>query len=151
MSTADSGNLAASLWTVKQSCLGLLHEPLLPKKLWRGIGDCVQLLGDTSQGLSAPQKAVSAIRDLAAVIQSLQQDDSRWIEALPRLEEEIHHIQAALAGSDGNPLEKEAQLSADVAWWAGETASRLHGVRVLLEEYLPWLLPEFSAVSVRHR
>src|SRR5579862_8801715 len=39
VSTVDSGNLAASLWTLKQSCQGLANEPLFPRNLWRGIRD----------------------------------------------------------------------------------------------------------------
>ena len=62
ISTVDSGNLAACLWTLKQSCLGLASEPLLSKNLWRGIRDHIRFLSDLSPEPSLPLETCRAIQ-----------------------------------------------------------------------------------------
>jgi cyclic beta-1,2-glucan synthetase len=39
ISSVDSGNLIASLWSLKQGCLELLHRPLIRKSLLDGLND----------------------------------------------------------------------------------------------------------------
>ena len=40
----DSGNLVASLWTLQQGCLDLLHRPLLERQLADGLADHLRIL-----------------------------------------------------------------------------------------------------------
>ena len=40
----------------------------------------------------------------------------------------------------------DACSAPDLAWWAGETAARLRGVRDLVENLIPWALPEYSSL-----
>jgi hypothetical protein len=143
ISTVDSGNLAACLWTLKQSCLGLASEPLLSKKLWRGMRDHIQLLSDLSQEPSVPLEASSVIRELAAFAEPLKDDASSWIGALPWLEGQIQGIETRLSNSAGNSTEMGIRLAPELAWWAGETAARLRGVRAQVENLIPWALPEY--------
>jgi hypothetical protein len=147
ISTVDSGNLAACLWTLKQSCLGLPSEPLLSKKLWKGIRAHIQLLSDPSQDGSLAGEVRRAIRDLASFAEPLADDASSWIGALPWLEEQIQRIECMLGNSPGTCSGPGTCLSADLAWWAGETAARLRGVRGLVENLIPWALPEYSSLS----
>lgn len=48
VSSVDSGNLAASLWVLKQGCIDLLSEPLLRQNALEGIADCYRLAGGKS-------------------------------------------------------------------------------------------------------
>jgi cyclic beta-1,2-glucan synthetase len=144
ISTVDSGNLAACLWTLKQSCLGLAGEPLFSKKLWRGMRVHIQLLSDLSQETSVPLEASSAIRELAAFAEPLKDDASSWIGALPTLEGQIQRIETRLSNRAGNSAEMGARLAPELTWWAGETAARLRGVRAQVENLIPWALPEYS-------
>ncbi|HEX4227076.1 MAG TPA: glucoamylase family protein [Bryobacteraceae bacterium] len=45
ISSVDSGNLAASLWTLKQGCIDLLHEPIIRKNALEGLADHFRLAG----------------------------------------------------------------------------------------------------------
>jgi hypothetical protein len=145
ISTVDSGNLAACLWTLKQSSLGLSSEPLLSRKLWQGIRDHIRLLSDASHEPSVPVEAPRAIRDLAAFVEPLVDDASSWIGALPWLEEQIQRIEGMLGNNPGDSPET-GTIAPDLAWWARETAARLRGVRTLVENLIPWALPEYSSL-----
>ena len=46
VSAVDSGNLVASLWTLQQGCLDLLHRPLLERQLAEGLADHLRILVD---------------------------------------------------------------------------------------------------------
>jgi hypothetical protein len=142
VSSVDSGNLAACLWTLKQACLGLSSEPLFSRKLWQGIRDHIQLLADPSQETSIPAEARRAIRDLAAFAEPLADKASSWIGALPWLEEQIQRIEGMLGFNSGNTSDTGI-FAPDAAWWAGETAARLRGVRALVENLIPWSLGEY--------
>jgi hypothetical protein len=50
LSSVDSGNLVASLWTLEQGCLDLLHEPLARPNALDGLRDFQRLAGETSIG-----------------------------------------------------------------------------------------------------
>ena len=145
ISTVDSGNLAACLWTLKQSSLGLSNEPLLSRKLWQGIRDHLQLLSDPVQEAAIPVEARKAIRELAAFTEPLADEAYSWIGALPWLEEQIQRIEGLLGDRAGHSSETGTFVP-DVAWWARETAARLRGVRALVEDLIPWALPEYSSL-----
>lgn len=141
VSTVDSGNLAASLWTLKQSCLGLAHQPLLSRNLWQGIRDHLQLLSDVSQETLVPSEARTAIGELVASAEPLKDDAAAWIGALPWLEQQIQWIEAITRKEATNSPAANPPLAADLAWWAGETAARLRGIRDQVESLIPWALP----------
>ncbi len=149
ISTVDSGNLAACLWTLKQSCLGLSSEPLLSRKLWQGIRDHIQLLADPSPDTSIPDDVCKAILDLASFAEPLGDDASSWIGALPWLEDQIQRIESMLDSSAGNAPGAGACAAPDLAWWAGETSARLRGIRAVVENLIPWALPEYSSLFLR--
>ncbi|HEY3129173.1 MAG TPA: glucoamylase family protein [Acidobacteriota bacterium] len=46
VSTVDSGNLVASLWTLEQACYELLEEPLLGPEVLRGLSDTLNIARD---------------------------------------------------------------------------------------------------------
>jgi hypothetical protein len=80
---------------------------------------------------------------LAAFAEPLKDDASCWIGALPWLEEQIQRIETTLGNSAGNSTETGTRPAPDLAWWAGETAARLRGVRAQVENLIPWALPEY--------
>ncbi len=143
VSTVDSGNLAASLWTLKQSCLGLRDKPLFPASIWQGIRDHVVLLAGFAQAEDLPPQVISGVRELAAFIEPLQDNPSSWIGALPLLEQEMQSIERVLGSRNLSP--SGSLVTPDVEWWAAESGARLRGVRELVETLVPWALPEYSA------
>ena len=64
VSTVDSGNLAASLWTLKQAALAFAEKKLPDAVLWAGIQD-VAREASPELDLHVPQTDLSALEDVA--------------------------------------------------------------------------------------
>ena len=125
VSSVDSGNLVASLWTLQQGCLDLLQRPLLEKQLAEGLADHLRILVD---GHAFPQKR---FRTFSEQIQK-----KSWLQRLLAPSEE------GLLESDLETEESESMKS-DVHWFATESLSRVRNLRKAVQVYVPWMLPEF--------
>ncbi len=115
VSTVDSGNLAASLWTLKQAALAFGRDTPGADRLWSGIRDLASVLRATDH------PGAHALADRV-----LRVDDA-WADALPQIEELARHLAADVSAS-------RAASSAngggeDLAWWAGELVERLAHAR----------------------
>ncbi len=117
VSTVDSGNLAASLYTLHTGARSLLNEKLLSHKVFQGLRDIVQL--HLLQNTLAPPPAGEASID----------DWLRW----------AMHVDSQLES-----MEYDGLGETDMSWWLGETHARLRAIKVLMRDYMPWMLPEFS-------
>ena len=115
VSTVDSGNLAVSLWTLKQGCLALSKGPIFGKPLWQGLRDHVCLLRDLDRARA---------RDIYNLTQPWGTDGWQWLVGLESLEAAIQ------------PLLSES--SASVAYWAAALAERVAAVRTLADTLAPW-------------
>jgi cyclic beta-1,2-glucan synthetase len=120
ISSVDSGNLAASFYTLRTGCRGLLREPLLDPGLFSGIRDHWQMLTsmpDAPAGLTAlAPPAFKAGAD-------------KWIAW-------------ALATADAPEFAVAA--AGETAWWLAETQRRIGALAGLVRDYMPWLLPQFA-------
>jgi len=124
ISSVDSGNLVASLWTLRQGCLDLLHRPLLERRLADGLAEHLRILVD--RHAFAPKRFK---------IFQLQMKKRSWLQRL-------------LAPSEEGLLELKSgtinpKYEADVRWFATESLSRLRNLRRAVQVYAPWMLPEF--------
>ena len=117
VSTVDSGNMAASLYTLHSGIHTLLREPLLSRKLLRGLKDILQL--PWLQNVFPASPASEAATD----------DWLRW--AMSVEEEEKSAAPAVLE-------------QADALWWRSEALARVRAITTLTREYMPWMLPEFA-------
>jgi hypothetical protein len=72
VSSVDSGNLAASLWTLKQGCIDLLHQPLIRTSILDGFEDYCRLAGPGYGGL----RSVLPAGDIR------RQDQAAWLPGL---------------------------------------------------------------------
>lgn len=115
VSTVDSGNLAASLWTLKQAAAAFAREAPPADRLWSGIRDLARLLGDTTD------PGAQALADRVLRV------DVNWKDALPQLEALARHVAA-----DATMLEATGDASDDVAWWTSELVQRLAQARAWL-------------------
>lgn len=123
VSTVDSGNLAGALWTLKQACRELRDAPLFRPSLWQALRDHLRLL----QGLSTDYT------EFGARVEPLGNEAGAWLRELPRLEADL--------------LRRQHQQSEEIAWWGRETVARLHGLRRLVNDFAPWLLPEYESLG----
>ena len=128
VSSVDSGNLVASLYTLRTGASELLKQQVLPAALFRGLETHWQLLR-----LQNGVPAELADRALPAASTELT-EWCMWIfetERLAAFEKISPYI-------DPSPDER--------AWWVNETKTRVQRIATLLREMLPWLLPEYASL-----
>ena len=121
VSSVDSGNLAASLYTLRMGALFLLREPLVSEKHFQGLTTYWQLLK-----LHIPDLAK---RDAPAP-PSLNTDADTWIAWL------LEHESALLGSVDST--------EGEAGWWLTEVRKRVSTLAKIVRESMPWLLPEFK-------
>jgi hypothetical protein len=123
VSSVDSGNLVASLYTLRSGALALLRQPLLGRQLFSGLRTHWQLVRSQKKApapfaqLSPPASDASTASWLA------------WLSA----------AQAALAVSSDPPTAEPED-----SWWLTETRQRVSAILALLQDYMPWLLNEYA-------
>jgi hypothetical protein len=127
VSSVDSGNLLASLWTLQQGCLERLRQPILPSALPEGLLDCLRALA--GRRMFSPRRL------------SLLERQLRTEEWLPRLldllEEPFDGTQSA--GATSTP-------DGEARWFQQQAGSRLRAIQEAVCGYTPWLLPEFAVL-----
>lgn len=123
VSSVDSGNLLASLWTLEQGCLDLLRRPLLQPSLADGLMDHLGVLASLD---GFPR------RELATIEHRFESEN--WLD-----------VYLSLSASDLETATKPpAKNNADVKWFKEQLQHRLAHARQLVNQYCPWLLPEFA-------
>jgi cyclic beta-1,2-glucan synthetase len=120
ISSVDSGNLAASFYTVRTGCRSLLREQLLDPALFSGMRDHWDLL------MSLPD-APAGLQPLAPPAADAKVD--AWVTW-------------ALATVDAPAF--KASANGEAEWWLAETHRRISAMASLIHDYMPWLLPRFA-------
>jgi hypothetical protein len=134
VSSVDSGNLAASIYTLRAGACELLERPVLSEALFRGLETHWQMLrvpnGTAAQGsfnaiLDRPLPAPSAtLREWCA-----------W----------VFETEALAAW---NEIPEYTEPSPDeLAWWLNESLTRIRRIAGLVREALPWLLPQYASLQ----
>jgi len=127
VSSVDSGNLVASLWTLQQGCLERLHQPLLQPLLADGILDHFRILHDLRL---FPRK------DFSIFQRRIHRSD--WLQYIQQLPESTF---------DEAPSRRASKHAADGQWFKEQARTRLENLKQTVRLHAPWLLPEF--VSLR--
>jgi cyclic beta-1,2-glucan synthetase len=126
VSSVDSGNLLASLWTLQHGCLDRLRQPLLQRCLADGLLDHLRVLA-AARVLSRKQLA----RCEAAF------EDKEWLLAiLATPEADFEHPR----------LVDRSSRAPDVLWFGRQAQLRLQIIQQMTQSYEPWWLPEFAPV-----
>ena len=120
ISTVDSGNLVASLITLQQGALDLLHRPLLSPALFDGYADHLCALAEMKL---LPKRVVARFED----------GHKRWLEQL-------------LSGVEIPAIPDGMARADDARWYRSQTLGLTGQVRDVVSGYMPWLLPEFAAL-----
>jgi hypothetical protein len=127
VSSVDSGNLLASLWTLQQGCLDRLKRPVLEPCLAEGFLDHLRILAAT--------RAVSG--KVLAICQRQNRTD-RWLSSVVEFQDD------ALQQPDQTAAMSAS--SATTQWFAREATARVQNIRLIVSEYAPWSSPEFAAL-----
>ncbi len=126
VSSVDSGNLVASLWTLQQGCLQHLREPLLQASLTDGIDDIINALHELG---ACPNKSLRKLRrslQAGAVHFACSVDDAF-----------LEDVEKSAA---------QAKRAKDASWLVAELRSRIGAIRETVQSMTPWLLPEFDSL-----
>ncbi len=124
VSSVDSGNLAASLWTLQQGCLERLHQPVLQSRLADGLLDHLRILHDMQL---FPRKAFTVFQ------RHIHRSD--WLQYLQRLPDTTFE--------EATPGRRAAKHAADGQWFKEQARIRLENLKQTVRLHSPWLLPEF--------
>jgi hypothetical protein len=127
VSSVDSGNLLASLWSLQQGSLDRLNQPVLQSCLSEGFLDYLRAL-ETARAI--PRK----------VLVSCQQERNTdvWLDSILQLPE-------TLFAQAHDAIENSKQASQN-RWVAEEAQIRLQRIQRTVDEYAPWSSPEFAAL-----
>ena len=126
VSSVDSGNFVASLYTLRSGVRELRRAPLLARHLFSGMCTHWHMLLNER---FLPQELRSL--DLPAASTSL----GEWLEWTALAE---NPLSSALASWTG---------SRETAWWLNMTQRRVTSLRALVRNYFPWLLPEYRQLQ----
>lgn len=137
ISTVDSGNLAACLWTLKQGCLDTLDQPVWRGTLLRGLREHVHLLKSLLQSESLPRSATGAIDDFERRLAAMGEEPAEWAARSAGLERQAAEVADLLAQAHG------VKKQVDMLWWAAELRFRIVRMREAVETFMPWLLPQY--------
>ncbi len=123
VSSVDSGNFVASLYTLHVGARDLLRRPLLSLRLFTSLHTHWLLMRATNH-LPAPLAKLQ--------IPASSASPAAWMEWMPEAEAALSKAAVSSQQESGDP------------WWIIETRNRIEAVRTLLHDYLPWALPEFG-------
>jgi len=126
VSSVDSGNLVASLWTLEQGALERLGRPLLESNLSEGLVDHLRTLVDLRV---FPRRQFRELRRRTRKI--------TWLFYLLALPDNFFD-QAT------RKLRASKKNNADAQWFLEQARLRLEKLRQIVRLYTPWLLPEFA-------
>jgi cyclic beta-1,2-glucan synthetase len=127
VSSVDSGNLVASLWTLHQGCLDALLRPLVSRSLADGLLDHLRVLVDLR---SLPKRALSRYEV------EFQNED--WLASALNFPDDIVNPKSSGSASD---------LPPDVRWFCQQTRLRVRRIQELVTAHMPWRLPQFAALQ----
>jgi hypothetical protein len=126
VSSVDSGNLLASLWTLEQGLLARIKLPLFQSSLAEGLLDHLRVQCDL--------KTISR-KQLAQCEEGLKGED--WFQMI---------LAMSPTPIDEAPATANSRQSPEIEWFRKQTRLRLQSIVDLVRSYAPWELPEFAAV-----
>jgi len=122
ISSVDSGNLVASLYTLRAGALELLQKPLLSRESFKGLGAYWRMM-ESRDVLAAP---------LRVSLPDSSRSFSEWIAWMPTAEAALS---AAVPARDARRED---------LWSLTESRNRLTSLLALIRNYMPWMLHEFA-------
>jgi cyclic beta-1,2-glucan synthetase len=127
VSSVDSGNLLASLWTLQQGCLERLARPILQSCLADGLLDHLRILGE-ARLLS--KKRIANFES--------QTHTDRWLQTILEVPEAELEQASAILSRKKHP--------ASAKWFVEEVRARQRAVARTAYDYAPWRQTEFASL-----
>ncbi len=130
VSSVDSGNLVASLWTLQQGALDLLERPLFSRELADGLLDHLSLLSNAG---AIPRKKAALMEKTLR-----QQDWLKYFLDVP--DADLKNIRQPAGNT------KDSTKNEDVGWFQEHAETRIQQVCQIVQLYAPWLFPEYAVL-----
>lgn len=130
VSTVDSGNLAASLLTLRPGLLALADDGIFSSKAFDGLRDTLRILRDAAAGI-APPGLVQFQHELDTISDSPPPTLAQTLAALERLVVRATQITTSL----------DPSVQSDASWWALALARQCRAVHDDLAYLAPWYVP----------
>ncbi len=143
VSTVDSGNLACSLWSLKQGCLAAATHPIFPESAFLGFSDHLGAALDALQVLDWPAEKLAPLQAIRAEAARLPRNTSAWSQAAPAFQD---RLEAAVREAEFLPA---GSASSDARWWLVQARSHLQDILWLSRTMTPWVLPEFASLRAQ--
>src|SRR5205814_8955805 len=132
VSTVDSGNLLASLWTFESSCDELAARPLLDAGALRGIADTLGVLGQIAATLKEMERPPAFLR-LAELTTGQPADLEEVILRVRAARQPAEDLLLHFRGEETDPRVYWAQqISKQIAAWNGVIDKYLRPVEILM-------------------
>jgi hypothetical protein len=132
ISTVDSGNLAASLLTLKEGLIELKTAPLVSNKMVEGILDTLRILID--------KKGVSEIfKKLVNEVEAISLDSSLRVSDYKNIFEKISQSAKTYT------LSEFSQQQPDTQWWAETLHAQCEDILSEIEQFASFLVVEDQA------
>jgi cyclic beta-1,2-glucan synthetase len=127
VSSVDSGNLVAGLWTLQRGLLSALNQPLVRRSASEGLLDHLRTLVNFR---AFPRRRFRRIQQ--------QMKKTSWLQHLLQFPEGVFgELPPRLAASS---------RAAEAKWFLEQAEARVRAIRDAVRLHAPWLLPEFSAL-----
>jgi cyclic beta-1,2-glucan synthetase len=120
VSSVDSGNFVASLYTLHTGSLSLLRKPLLSRALFSGLRPFWELMQQQGK-LPGPLSKLTLPVPHATV--------SDWLNWVTSAHEAFR---------------ASSSLGVKDAWWQQEMQNRVNSILQIVRNYVPWLDPRFA-------
>lgn len=131
VSTVDSGNLLACLWTLDQGLAELSARPLLGPEALRGLHDTLRVLNASIPPARRNDPLARAVEEMASIVEDpparcdeLAGRARRAVDAAAKVAREVRQA----LGDSGEP-----------AYWASRIERQAGAWKALIDRYLPWV------------
>jgi hypothetical protein len=140
VSSVDSGNLACSLWCLKQGSLAIAKQPILRREFLRGVREHLAMAAKECERAGAGAKVAEQFDKLRAESTRLGDSVAAWAGALGTLREALEEMPAYI------PEDSAEKSYASARWWSLACQSQVAALQSVVERWMPWMLPQYTAV-----
>ena len=125
VSTVDSGNLLASLWTFEIACSEFATHPLLDAGALRGLADTLSVLRQIAPALKEKERPPAFLR-----LEELTADQPAYLEEI------IRRLRAAQQPAQDLLQVFRSQETDPRAYWAQQVAKQVEAWNAVIDKYL---------------
>ena len=142
VSSVDSGNFLAALWTLDQGIGELLHQPLIGDSTLAGLKDTAEVILEELEKDNATAEVRRAVLDIRDVIRSCPPGVIEFIQLMRGIHVKVEAL-AEMMREDPDP-------GVGPAYWAGQLEIQIAARIEFIDRYLPWveILAERSEAEI---